>query len=169
MFIKLNTQKVAKEIFLHPTAERSIRELAKAVHLSPATVSKICRELSKEGIIRTKNMGKTLLVSANLENDDYRFYKRISNIISLRRLVKELNRHNPLAIIVFGSYSKGDDVESSDIDLAVIGSAFKIDLFPHEKELNRKVHLMFFLSEERIPESLKQNILNGIILSGGIL
>ena len=70
--------------------------------------------------------------------------KRIYNLNSLYLaglvdfLVKEYN--NPEAIICFGSYSKGEDFEKSDIDIAIINGKEKdIALEKFEKNLGRKI------------------------------
>ena len=169
MFKNTNTNKVAEEIFLRPTQERSIRDLAKLTKLSPATVSKIVKQLETEGIIQSRTVAKSNLIKADIENENYRFYKKLHNIESLKTLINALNRKKPRAIILFGSYSKGEDTEQSDIDLAIISNEFKIDLEPYQKKLNRKIQAFFFSTEEKIPENLKQNIINGIILAGSIL
>jgi DNA-binding transcriptional regulator YhcF (GntR family) len=169
MFIDLNTQKVAREIFLKPTSERSLRELAKITGLSTATVSKMCRQLESNGIIKTRLVAKSRLVSASLESEDYLFFKRINNILLLKPVIDRLNANHPSAIILYGSYAKGSDTEESDIDMAVIGSKTDVNFNKYEKELNRKMHLIFFPSEKQIPNNLKQNLLNGIMLKGGML
>ena len=169
MFKNINIIKVAEQIFLRPTKEHSIRELAKLTKLSPATVSKIVKQLESEGIIQSRTIAKSKLIKADIENQNYRFYKKLHNIASLKTLIDALNRKRPRAIILFGSYSRGEDTEQSDIDLTIISNKFKIDLEPYQKQLNRKIQLFFFPTEEKIPENLKQNIINGIILAGSIL
>jgi predicted nucleotidyltransferase len=169
MFKNINTQKVAHEVFLRPTEERSIRDIAKLTKLSPATVSKICKELEEQKITLSRQIAKSKLIRAFLESAEYKFYKRLANIESLKWVLDDLVKHKPLAIILYGSYSKGDDTESSDIDLAIIGTEFKLPLDKYEKQLNRKLHLMFFTSESKIPSNLKSNIQNGTVLSGALL
>ena len=80
--------------------------------------------------------------------------------------------HNELAggtIILFGSYSKGEDTTTSDIDIAVIERKNKmLGLEKYEKLLNRKINANFYNSWKDIHKHLKNNILNGIILYGGV-
>ena len=70
-------------------------------------------------------------------------------------------------VILFGSYSQGEDTLKSDIDLAVIGSKGKgTSLEKFEKTLERKITLNFYENFGSIGKNLKANILNGITLSG---
>ncbi len=72
-------------------------------------------------------------------------------------------------IILFGSYSRGDDLSNSDIDIAVIGRKDKtIDLTKYEKELEKDINLNFYDSFKDIHKNLKENLCNGIILIGAI-
>ena len=72
-------------------------------------------------------------------------------------------------MILFGSYSKGEDTNTSDIDLAVIGRKQKIlHLEEYEKRLHRKMNVQFYKSWKDTHEHLKNNILNGIILHGSV-
>ena len=72
-------------------------------------------------------------------------------------------------IILFGSYSKGEDTISSDIDIAIIGRKEKeIKLESFENIFQRKIIINFYPSFKEIHKHLKENILNGIILFGGV-
>ena len=70
---------------------------------------------------------------------------------------------------MFGSYSKGDDTVHSDIDIAVIGRKEKeITLKKFEERFQRKIIINYYPSFKEIHKHLKENIFNGIILTGGI-
>ena len=72
-------------------------------------------------------------------------------------------------IILFGSYSKGDDTTSSDIDIAIIGVKEKEnDLAKFNKILERTITINFYSSFKSIHKNLLDNILTGILLSGGV-
>lgn len=71
-------------------------------------------------------------------------------------------------LIVFGSYSKGEDTEESDIDLYLETSSKKeINLEVFEKKLKRNISI---IRQRNINElknkELANNILNGIVLNG---
>ena len=71
----------------------------------------------------------------------------------------------PEAIILYGSYAKGESINSSDIDLFIIGKEKKIKISEYEKKLGKEVHLMFN-DAKKIPKELKNNLINGIVLRG---
>ena len=72
-------------------------------------------------------------------------------------------------IILFGSYSRGEDTIRSDIDIAVIGRKEKhINLDDFEKKLERNISINFYASFKEIHKNLKENLFNGIVLFGGV-
>jgi predicted nucleotidyltransferase len=99
--------------------------------------------------------------------------KRANNLerIYLSKLSSFLYDFFPgTTIILFGSYSRGEDSESSDIDISIIGVSEKeINLSKFQKEMERNISLHFYHSFKDIKdENLKNNILNGIVLSGSV-
>ena len=169
MFTNLNTFKVLKELFVHTSKKSSMRDLAKITGLSVATVSKVCSDLGAENLIKTEKVAKSLLVSANIGSKEYTFFKRLFNIYSLKDLIFQISGENPSAVILYGSYSRGEDDERSDIDIAVIGAEFEVGEKRFEKSLFRSLHIMFFASEKDIPDDLRISLNNGIVLLGGLL
>ena len=72
-----------------------------------------------------------------------------------------------LGVILFGSYSYGEDTIKSDIDIAIIGSKKKdIDLTRFYKMLERPVVLNFYDDLKEINKNLRSNIISGIVLAG---
>ena len=74
----------------------------------------------------------------------------------------------PKSIVLFGSFSKGEDIESSDIDIFVEAEEMEIDLTKFEKKLSRKINLYFDENLKKLGKNLKENIINGIVLGGVI-
>ncbi|MBU1855165.1 MAG: nucleotidyltransferase domain-containing protein, partial [Nanoarchaeota archaeon] len=73
----------------------------------------------------------------------------------------------PNSIILFGSYSFGENNEQSDIDIAIQTTLNKkIDLKKYEQKLRHTIQI--FLLDEKTPENLKKSIYNGIVLRGRI-
>ena len=108
-------------------------------------------------------------IRLNMNSSEVIKLKRIENLKEIYhyKLIDFLEEKLPgTTIVLFGSYSYGEDNEKSDIDLAIIGSNQKqIDLRKFEKELNREISLNFF-EDFKINKNLKSNIINGITLSG---
>ena len=76
------------------------------------------------------------------------------------------NLTNP-TIILFGSTSKGEIKEDSDIDIAIIGIKKDIDIKNFEARIKRKIQILWFKSMEEVKNNeLKNSIINGVTLSG---
>jgi predicted nucleotidyltransferase len=104
-------------------------------------------------------------------NCDY--YKKLKKINNLKELLEiELietieEEFMPKSIILFGSFSKGEDIEGSDIDIFVESEENEINLKKFEKKLFRKINL-YFGDLKKLNKNLKENIINGIVLEGFI-
>lgn len=167
MLIESNTQKFLSVIFKFPTKGLTVREIARLIKVSPPTASSLSKHLEKKGLIRVKKEKVQHKVFGNLENRYFRDLKRIYNIFSLFDLTDFLIKNfKPNAVIVFGSYSKGEDIEDSDIDIFIDSVTKKrVNIEKFEKNLNRRIHL-HVRDIRKIPEELRKNIINGVILYG---
>lgn len=171
---KTNIKKQIKEyFFINPTSRLRVREIERALNLPLPSVINYCKELVKEGILKTLKTGKVVFYTANRINEKFLLEKKFFNIKQLHEegILQYLKTeyHNPL-IIVFGSYAKGEDIENSDIDLYIETSSKKnIDTENFEKSLKRKIQIFKYPSMKKIENhNLANNIVNGIILNGFI-
>lgn len=150
------------------------RGIARLLKVSPTAVAKATKQLKKEGLIKVEKNGIMNLVSIELNRDNPRAValKRAENLKLVQEsgLTEFLEEKFPgTTIILFGSFSTGEDTEKSDIDIAVIGSKGKeINLTRYDKLLERTIFLHFYKDIGRIGKNLKSNIFNGIVLSGAI-
>ena len=173
MYIKNNNKKVLDLFFIFPRRQFHLREIARLVKLNPNTVSKILNDLVNEELIKKETSAVTVNFWANLDNERFIFEKRISNIKNIYysglidELVKKYN--NPDAIILYGSYSRGEDIEDSDIDIAMISKRkADISLEKYEKKLERGIHLLE-VDLQKIKKELLNNLINGFIIHGYLL
>jgi len=150
------------------------RGIARMLKVSPTAIAKSAPLLEKEELIKIKKSQEMNLISVSFNRDNPKAMglKRIENLrlISESLLIEFLEEKFPgCSIILFGSYSKGEDTVKSDIDLAIIRSKEKkIDLTKFDKKLERTVFLHFYPSLNEIKKELRESILNGIVLAGGI-
>ena len=79
-----------------------------------------------------------------------------------------INEYSNPVIILFGSFSKGEDIENSDIDLYLgMLSKKEIKLEKFEKILKRKIQIFRYSNLKQINNiHLANNIINGIIFNG---
>lgn len=150
------------------------REISKILGVSPTGVSKALKLLEREGLARIERSQRINLSSVQLNRDSPKSvaFKRAENLkmIAEAGLEEFLEGHFPgCAIVLFGSYSLGEDTADSDIDIAVIGSKGKdIDVARFEKMLERSITVHYFRDFSSMGKNLKNNILNGILLQGSI-
>ncbi|MFH0956559.1 MAG: nucleotidyltransferase domain-containing protein, partial [Candidatus Aenigmatarchaeota archaeon] len=120
--------------------------------------------------------GRLWRISCNQEHP-YNYTKKIAyNLLMLYEsgILEAIHKiiPNPRAVILFGSYRKGDDNEKSDIDIAVEvldGKDVRIEklgVFPdfgYRKDVAVNVHVF---SRNMVDLNLFANIANGILLEG---
>ena len=171
MLQKCSILKVAAVFFDEPTKEHYLIEVSKKSKLAHTSVKRHLDALKKLEVIKEyveeKGNRQYPIYKANINNDAYRYYKKILNMMQLKELVRYLKDNlMPKSIILFGSYQKGEDIEGSDIDIFVECKEEKIDLIRFRKQLNRNIELHFKKNFNEYPKELKNNIINGTILDG---
>ena len=171
MVEKNSTQLVARYFFTHPTTEIHLRALTRAVGKSMPVILAAVRKLSKEGLVTiTKGIALTT-VKANAENPLFVQLKRVHNLERLYEtgLVDQLRKaFDCQAMVCFGSYSRGDDFEQSDVDIALVGAKQKsIDLSPFESKLKRQISL-HFVTKAQVSKEFWHNLANGLVLEGAL-
>ena len=150
--------------------ELSQRELAKSLKVSPTAIANSLKKLNK--LITLKKTKTINFISLNRDNQKAIELKRAENLknIYLSGLSDYLEENFAGAtIMLFGSYSKGEDTINSDIDIAIIerkDKLFHVEKF--EEILNREININFYKDWKSIHKHLKNNILNGIILHGNV-
>ena len=156
----------------NPTGEFTYREIGRKTNLSIGTVSKCVKELLGEGFVKTRKAAKAIFVKANMDNQLFIQMKKAYNIevVYSSGLVKYLvQRLVPDAIVLFGSYSKGEDYKDSDIDIAIVdGRESGCELDEFEKKLKRKINLTKIKSLKGASKEFRNTLSNGIVLAGAI-
>mgnify|MGYP001602117409 FL=1 len=146
----------------------NVREYSRLSKISPPTASKMLFEFSKEGLLLIEKDRNYVFYYANKNNRLFIDLSRIYWRLKLEKLLNFMNKKltNPL-IILFGSLSKAETKEDSDIDLCVIGHKKELNIKDFEDNLNRKIQLFFFNSLEDIKnKELANNIINGYVIEG---
>jgi len=170
LYKKMNSkEKFLALIFKNPTRKFHIREFARESKLNPNTVLSLINTFQSEGIIVLEKKRHITEFSANLDSQQYFTKKRIFNLSQLydSGLVDFLEKnYSPETICVMGSYSRGEDIERSDIDLVLIGKNQKeFNLSKFEKFLSRKIHLIL-TDYKNMSKEFYNNLINGVVLSG---
>lgn len=172
-FTKLERE-ILRFLFLNAGKSYNQREIALSLKVSPTAIANSVKLLKKEGLIEAINNKNTKpsAISLNLQNNKVIFAKRVENL----RMIYEsglaellFDKFPEATIVLFGSFSFGEDLHSSDIDIAIVGAAkSETGISKFEKILNKKIIIQFYTSFESIHKNLKESILNGIVLKGSV-
>lgn len=169
-----NKYKVLKLFFYNPAPEGigfQLREISRAVKISPLSVKNYLNELEKEKLILVKKhrIHNYPIYYANRDEEDFRFLKKLDIIYNIKKsgLLRFLDENlMPKVIVLFGSASKGEDIKESDIDLFLECKEARINLEKYEKQLKRKINIFFSDTFINLSPQLKNNIINGVVLKG---
>lgn len=171
MITKSIKKKIKEYFFINPTTKLRVRQIERLVKVPLPSVIRYTQELERESIIKSSEIAGIKVYSADRNSKGYLIEKKLFNIHQLYTsdLINFiLSEYSNPTLIVFGSYSRGEDVENSDIDLYLeTPTAKKINLDKFEKKLQRKIQLFQYPKIQKVenPE-LANNIINGIVLNG---
>ena len=167
-------QEILRLLFVKAGTSLNQRQISKILEVTPPAVMKALPALEKESLIKIQQDKETKRWSIELNRDHHKVMqlKRADNLKQIYEsgLADFLEKEFAGAtIILFGSYSRGEDLINSDMDIAVIGRKDKlINTANYEKLLERAININFYDSFKKIHKHLKENLCNGIMLAGGV-
>jgi len=167
-------QRILRLLFIKAGISLNAHNIARALNVSQPAVMKALPYLEKEELITIfqDKESKRWSIELNRENHKVIQLKRVDNL----KLIYELGLADFLetefagaVIILFGSYSYGEDTINSDIDIAIVGRKEKsFDLEKFENLFGKEIKINFYESFSKINKNLRSNLFNGIVLSGRI-
>lgn len=172
--LTLLQQEIVRLLFINTGKVLNQRRIAQFLEVSAPAVMKALPYLEKIGWVNIHQDQESKRWSIELKRDNHRVMqlKRVDNLKQLYEsgFVDYIEKECAgSTIILFGSYSRGDDVYTSDIDIAVVGRAGKqLSLSAFETVLQRTIHINFYQSWNTVHIHLKENLCNGIVLAGGV-
>ncbi|MDP3026314.1 MAG: nucleotidyltransferase domain-containing protein [Nanoarchaeota archaeon] len=175
LYIETAKQRVMEFIFKYPDKEFSLSELAKQACVKKSNIGAILKELYDAGFIEITKLANLWRIKANQRSWTYIRSKIVYNLnfVYQSGLVEFLIEHfkNPKSIILFGGFRKGEDISSSDIDIAVESEDKEYrsmglrELVELEEAIGRKIQIHLF-NQKTIDKHVFSNIINGIVLWG---
>ena len=106
---------------------------------------------------------------ANVDNKEFVALKRASNLYSILNcgIIEDLaGKYLREAIVLFGSYARGEDTGKSDIDIAVITDKKKeVNTAKYEKVLKRRINI-HEITLDKASKEFRNNLANGVTLYG---
>lgn len=161
--------RILQAFFDFPRRDFHMREISRRVKLTQPSVVNHLKELVTEKLIVKEKKGLYPTFRANRDNELFTLFKKNDTVYRLHisGIMDYLyDSCLPNVIILFGSASRGEDIEESDIDLFLQAPEKKLSIEKYEKKLHRKITLFFQEDFKKLSNELKNNILNGIILRG---
>jgi len=173
MLQKSSILRTAEIFFILPTKEHYLMDISRKIKLAHTSIKKNLDKLIKLGLITEsiEKRGKRdfPLYKSNRDSKLFKKYKIIYNISSIleSNLIEFIEEKlMPKSIVLFGSYQRGEDTENSDVDLFIQCKKQELDIRIFEKKFGRKIELHFKEDFTIYPKELKNNIINGVVLSG---
>ncbi len=173
MIQKSSLVRTAEVFFISPTKGHYLMDISRNIGVAHTSVKKNLLRLVKAGLIgeKVERRGgrKFPIYVARREEKTFRLQKKVYNLSAILEsgmLGYLEEKLTPKVIALFGSYRRGEDVEGSDIDVFVECREEQVNLAQFEKKLGRKVEVHFNEDFTTYSKELKNNIINGIVLSG---
>ncbi|MDD5191562.1 MAG: nucleotidyltransferase domain-containing protein [Candidatus Nanoarchaeia archaeon] len=162
--------------YAYPRTKIGLTDLARYIRSSKTATKQVIESLVQIQFLNKDVIGKAWLLYAN-QKHPYFITKKIPynlTIIYESGVLDAIHKSipSPRAIVLFGSYRWGSDVEDSDIDIAVevvnnqelqIIRLGEIEQLGYRKNVPVNLHIF---SRNKIDLNLFANIVNGIVLDG---
>src|SRR3989338_3944539 len=169
MVQKDSRERIIQEFFDSPRKNFQMRELSRRTKVAQPSVMNHLKSLVREGLVMKEKKSVYYSFRANKENINFKLLKQQNLVwkIHASGLLNHLEvNFIPSCILLFGSGSRGEDTETSDLDLFVQAEENEVDLQKYEKKLNRKISLFFEPKINTLSKELLNNLINGQVLSG---
>lgn len=143
-FLEYERKQIKKE-----SKEKSNNALSLAINL-----------LKKENVINEKKIGKSGILTLNLNNDLTFYYialcneNRINPTIKLavKRMQDEIKNFTPFfSIAIFGSYASNDHKQNSDLDIAI---------FIEDEEKRKRIEALINNAQLKIPIEMDTHVIS---------
>jgi len=128
-----NTQKVLDFLAWNPDKEFVEKEIQRATGASKPGVNLVLKKLVKFKLVEQIKKGRLSFYHVDFNSPMVKQWKVLSNIAKISPLIKSLKEKSN-KIILFGSWSRGENTSDSDLDLFILTNFPKRDI---EKYLKR--------------------------------
>lgn len=133
-----------------------VKELAKRSSMSYFAVNRFLKYFEEEGMLLLEKKGNLHLYRPNTDSPILRHLKMLFNLVRLEtaKLVQALRDADPglVSLVLYGSWSRGENRKDSDLDLVAISmapkSAFAKPLVKLEKAIGAEIELHVFTPQK---------------------
>jgi predicted nucleotidyltransferase len=163
LFTSKTRVSILEEFLLNPGNEYHIRELARIVKITPIYVQKELKNLESLGLLGSRKKGNMILyklqTKSPISEDLKRIFLKTESIGHVIR--EELDAKKIKFAIIFGSFAKGIETPTSDVDMLIIGSINEDDVLRSisktEKRIGREINFILWTEKEFL-QKIQQNI-----------
>ena len=157
---------ILNQFVLNSDLEYHIRGMSRLIQITPILVQKELKNLEQLGILKKRRIGQMVLYSLNRKSCIIDDLKRIflKTEIFGAQLLADLDEKDKAEIcfaLIYGSFTKGVETTSSDIDLLVVGSIDE-DLMLRsitetEEKTGRQISLILW-TEKEFAEKIREKV-----------
>lgn len=139
ILVSTNIQKILWFLIQHPGKEYLEKEIQKSTKISKAGVNFALKDLARAKLTQRQKRGKIAFYTVNYTHPVIKQLKVLRNILEVNPVLEKLKPKSE-KIILYGSCSRGEDTEQSDLDLFIVtNSEEKILNLINKWRLKRKV------------------------------
>ena len=155
LFVSKTRIKLLEAFLLQPNTEYHIRELARIVNDIPINVQKELKNLQETGLLTHRKQGNMILYKLNKASPIVEDLKRI--FLKTESIGKEIlsglrDKDKIRYALIYGSFAKGTESESSDIDMLIIGSINEDTILKSiqkiERQIGRTINFLLWTENE---------------------
>lgn len=153
---------ILKLLFLNSSSEFHANDIARKTDLAPSTITKEMPLLLNIGLVIRRTQGNLVFYKINNQSVIFNDLKRI--FLKFEMLDEVMSRDLPKEEIkyalIYGSFAKGKESQSSDIDLLVIGNvnenALLRSISKTEGTVGREINYLLWKEEELLDRVKKK-------------
>ncbi len=162
LFTSTTRVSILGEFLLNPGNEYHIRELARIVDATPIYVQKELKNLESLGLLDSRKKGNMVLYKLQTKSPIVEDLKRIflkTESIG-QAIMGDLDARKVKFAFIFGSFAKGVETPTSDVDLLIIGDVNEDDVLRSisktEKRIGREINFILWTEKELFEKAEKK-------------
>ncbi|MDP3918324.1 MAG: nucleotidyltransferase domain-containing protein [Nanoarchaeota archaeon] len=167
--------KIMKLFFEKPTKKWHFEEIIKDAQIARSKANNWLKKFIQEKLIRkVKKEGKMPYYISNYNLPEYKNRKKIFALEEMHNsgLLNHLDSLQKVkTVIIFGSFSRSDWYEDSDIDIFIYGNSEGLKIANYEIKLHKDIQLFICKNKKdlrKLGNGVIKNIIKGNIIKGNL-
>lgn len=175
LFKSRNLVLILKLLFWHSMTQFHSNEIARRTGISPSTVSKELADILPLGIVLKNLKGNMVLYQINKQNIIYNELRQMFLKFEFvdEMIAQDLAKFDIKFALIFGSFAKGTESESSDVDLMIIGDVSENQILRTtskiETKIGREINVIMWKEDEFHQKSKDKIALLGEIVKNPVV